>query len=197
MIFINLFFIFFRIGLVGFGGGYAIMSIIMRESLELGVTPEQFADLVAFHLVVPGPIAINAATFVGYFNSGVWGSLIATLGISAPCYVLVLTVMFFLERFKKSKIMEGILSGIRPAAVGLIAAAAMTIARDVIIREGVGFGTFFGGLFTNPASVVSPACLVIFLAAFISLWKFKVNPILVTLLAGAAGAGVFFFPVIA
>jgi len=187
----SLFFVFFRIGLVGFGGGYAIMSIIMQESLALGVSPELFADLVAFHLVVPGPIAINAATFVGYFNSGFWGSLVATLGISAPCYVVVLTVMFFLEKFRKSKVLDGILSGIRPAAIGLIAAAALTIARDVIIRNRDSFASFFNGLFTDPLSVLSPMCLIIFLVSFIALWKFRVNPIIVTLLSGVAGACVY------
>jgi len=185
---INLFFVFFRIGLIGFGGGYAIISIIMQESVELGVSPEQFADLVALHLVVPGPIAINAATFVGYFNSGFWGALVATLGVSAPCYVVVLTVMFFIEKFRKSKILEGMLFGIRPAAIGLIAAAALTVARGVIISQGVTFGAFFDGLFTDPLSVMSPICLLIFLASLFCLTKLKMNPILVTFLAGVAGA---------
>ena len=188
LVFLNLFLIFFRIGLIGFGGGYAIISIIMQESQNLGVSVEQFADLTALHLVIPGPIAINAATFAGYHNAGVTGSLFATLGISAPCFVIVLTVMFFLEKFKKSKIMNGLLSGIRPAAIGLIAAASLTIAREVILRQGVTFSSFFGNIFTDPLSVVSPMCLLIFVLSLIGLSKFKLNPILVTLLAGAAGA---------
>ena len=185
---LNIFFIFFRIGLIGFGGGYAIMSIIMQETQALGVTATQFADLTALHLVIPGPIAINAATFAGYQNDGFMGSLIATLGISAPCFIIVLTVMFFLEKFKKSKIVEGLFSGIRPAAIGLIAAASLTIAREVILRKGVSFASFFGGLFTDPGSVVSPMCVIIFALSLLCLTKFKMNPILVTLLAGAAGA---------
>jgi len=188
MIFLYLFFIFFRIGLIGFGGGYAIMSIIMQESIQLGVSAEQFADLVALHLVVPGPIAINAATFAGYFHSGFWGSLVATLGVSAPCFVVVMTVMYFMEKFKKSTVLEGMLFGIRPAAIGLIAAAALTVAKGVIIKQGVTMASFFGGLFSDPISVFSPMCLLIFLASLFCLMKFKMNPIYVTLLAGAAGA---------
>ena len=186
--FFELFIIFFRIGLIGFGGGYAIMSIIMQESQRLGVTAEQFADLTALHLVIPGPIAINAATYAGYHYANIPGSLVATLSISAPCFIIVLTVMFFLEKFKKSKIMDGMLSGIRPAAIGLIAAASMTIARDVILRQGVTFAAFFNNIFADPFSVISPMCLLIFALSLIALSKFKINPILVTLLAGAAGA---------
>jgi len=190
IIYLNLFLIFFRIGLIGFGGGYAIMSIIMQESVNLGVSAELFADLVALHLVIPGPIAINAATFAGYFHSGFWGSLVATLGVSAPCYAVVLTVMYFLERFKKSKIMEGVLAGIRPAAIGLIAAAALTIAKGVIIKQdaAAGASVFFEKLFSEPFTAFSPMCLLIFVMSLVSLLKFKLNPILVTVLAGVAGA---------
>ena len=186
-VYINLFLVFFRIGLLGFGGGYAIMSIIMQESQKLGVSVQQFADLTALHLVIPGPIGINAATFAGYQNSGFFGSLSATLGISAPCFVIVLTVMYFLERFKRSKIVDGMFSGIRPAAIGLIAAASVAIAREVILKQGVTLKYFAENIFSDPLSVFSPMCLLIFLASLISLWKFKLNPILVTLLAGAAG----------
>ncbi|MCL2060902.1 MAG: chromate transporter [Oscillospiraceae bacterium] len=189
-VFLNLFFIFFRIGLIGFGGGYAIMSIIMQESVNLGVTVEQFADLTALHLVIPGPIAINAATFAGYQNSGFFGSLTATLGISAPCFIIVLTVMFFLEKFKKSQVVEGLFFGVRPAAIGLIAAASLTIAREVILVGGVTFRSFFANILSDPLSVFSPMCLLIFVASLICLAKFKINPIAVTLLAGAVGAAV-------
>ena len=185
--YLNLFLVFFRIGLLGFGGGYAIMSIIMQESQKLGVSVQQFADLTALHLVIPGPIGINAATFAGYQNAGVLGSLFATLGIGAPCFIIVLTVMFFLEKFKRSKIVEGLFFGIRPAAIGLIAAASIAIAREVILKQGVTFAFFTENIFTNPLSVFSPMCLVIFIASLICLSRFKMNPVLVTLLAGAAG----------
>ena len=186
--YLYLFFIFFRIGVIGFGGGYAIVSIIMQESIRLGSTAEQFADLAALELVIPGPLAINASTYAGYLNSGILGSIVATLGISAPCYVIVLAVMYFLEKFKKSKIAEGLFAGIRPAAIGLIAAAAMIIAREVIIYKGVTLPSFFGGLASDPLSVFAPGCLLIFLLSIFCLWKLRMNPILVTLLAGAAGA---------
>ncbi|MDR3120871.1 MAG: chromate transporter [Clostridiales bacterium] len=187
ILYLTLFFIFFRIGLVGFGGGYAILSIILTELGNLGVTVQQYADLTAIDLVVPGPIAINAATYVGYLNSGFLGSLFATLGISLPCYLIVLTVMFFLEKFKRSKVVQGIFAGVRPAAIGLIAAASLAIARDVILPEGTTIQTFFTGLFRSPLSVLSPVCLLIFVLSTVALTKFKANPIAVTVLAGVAG----------
>ena len=187
IVYLNLFLVFFRIGLLGFGGGYAIMSIIMQESQKLGVSIQQFADLTALHLVIPGPIGINAATFAGYQNSGFLGSLFATLGISAPCFIIVLTIMFFLEKFKRSKIVEGLFSGVRPAAIGLIAAASLAIAREVILKEGVTFAYIMENIITDPLSVFSPWCLLIFIASLFCLSKFKINPIFVTLLAGVAG----------
>jgi chromate transporter len=180
----RLFFLMFRIGLIGLGGGYAIVSIIMTELENLGVSVEQFADLTAVDLIVPGPLAINAATYVGYINAGFIGALVATLGISLPAYAIVFTVMYFLDKFKKSRLMQGLLAGIRPVAIGLIAAAALTIAGDVILRETVDFRTFF----LHPLAAISPVYLLLFILAAFALLKLKANPILVTVLAGIAGA---------
>ncbi|MDR1440308.1 MAG: chromate transporter [Clostridiales bacterium] len=183
-----LFLIFFRIGLIGFGGGYAIISIIASELGSLGISSQQFADLVAIDLVVPGPLAVNGATYVGYLSSGFWGALAATLGISLPSYAVVLSVMYFVDKFRQSRFVQGFLAGVRPAAIGLIAAASMTIGKDVFLVEGTTFGSFFGSLLGDPLSVRSPVCLIIFILATVALAKLKANPILVTVLAGAAGA---------
>ena len=184
---VNLFWIFFRIGVICFGGGYAILSYIMREVGAIGITAQQFADLAALDLVVPGPIAINAATYVGYLDGGVPGAAAATLGICMPVYLIVPTAMYFLERFKRSRLLQSMLAFIRPAAIGLIAAASLTIAGSVIIAEQAQGARFFEEFLRAPASALSFPALAIFVLAAAALIKFEANPILVTVLAGAAG----------
>lgn len=181
---LKLFLAFFKIGVIGFGGGYAMLSMIMVESLKFSVTVEQLADLNALDMVIPGPIAINAATYVGYLHTGFWGSLAATLGIVTPSLIIVALVLRFITRYRQNHIMKGLLDGIKPAAVGLVAAAAMTIAAGVLINPGASLA----GLFIDPLGTVSIFLLVVFAATAVANIRFKVNPILLTLIAGVAGA---------
>ena len=180
----KLLFVFFKIGALGFGGGYAMMSMIIAESFQFNITAQQFADLTALDMIVPGPIAINAATYVGYLSSGLGGALFATIGVSLPSLIIVTFVMKFIERYRKNKIMNGFLSGVKPAAVGLIAAAAATIASGIILTP----GTSLTDLIHDPFGTISFTALAFFsIAAFANI-RFKVNPILLTILAGIAGA---------
>jgi len=175
---------FFKIGLFGFGGGYAMMSMIMAESEKLSITFQQFADLNALDMVVPGPIAINAATYVGYLNSGFWGALVATLGVSLPSILIVLLFMHLAKKYRHTTIMTGVLMGVKPAAVGLIVAATLMIASEVLLVPGRDLST----LLTDPLGTVSLFMVGIFAATAVANIRFKVNPILLTLLAGVLGA---------
>lgn len=175
---------FFKIGVIGFGGGYGMLSMIMVESLKFSVTIEQLADLNALDMVIPGPIAINAATYVGYLHAGFWGSLAATLGLVAPSLIIVTLVLRFIDRYRQNHIMQSALSGIKPAVVGLVAAASITIASGVLVYP----GATLTGLLTDPLGTVSIYLLLIFAATAVANIRFKVNPILLTLLAGVAGA---------
>ena len=179
-----LFYTFFKVGILGFGGGYAMMSMIMIECEKLSITVEQFADLNALDMIVPGPLAINAATYVGYLHSGFWGSLAATIGVMAPSFLLVSLVLHFISKYRNNAIMNGALSGIKPAAVGLIAAAAMMIARGVLLNPGMDIST----LFTDPLGTVSVLLGGVFIVTAVANIRFKVNPILLTVLAGVLGA---------
>jgi chromate transporter len=181
---LKLFYAFFKIGVIGFGGGYAMLSMIMVESRKFGITVEQLADLNALDMVIPGPIAINAATYVGYLHTGFWGSLAATFGIITPSLIIVSLVLRFIDRYRQNNIMNSLLSGIKPAAVGLIAAAAMVIASGVLLNSGASLSRFF----QDPAGTVSIFLTAVFLATAVANIRFKVNPILLTLLAGVAGA---------
>ena len=179
-----LFYSFFKIGIVGFGGGYAMMSMIMIESEKFSVTTAQFADLNALDMVIPGPIAINAATYVGYLHSGVWGAFAATLGVTLPSFIIVTLVMLFINKYRENKIVSGALTGIKPAAVGLIAAAALTIASGVLLEPGMDSAA----LFSDPLHTISFSMAAVFLVTAVANIRFKVNPILLTVLAGVAGA---------
>ncbi|QAT62853.1 chromate transporter [Acidilutibacter cellobiosedens] len=179
----ELFLSFLKIGFAGFGGGYAMLSMILSESHKFGITLEQFADLNALDMIVPGPIAINAATYVGYLSEGFWGALFATVGVSLPSFILVVLVMRFFSRYRESHLVNDILSGIKPAAVGLIAAAALTIALGIILLP----GQQISNLFSDPLGTVSFVSLIIFVVtAFLNI-KFDLNPILLTLIAGIVG----------
>ena len=181
---LDLFLTFLKIGAVSFGGGYAMLSMIMTESSRFSITGVQLADLNALDMIVPGAIAINAATYVGYLYQGVPGALAATLGVSVPSFVYVAIFMRFVARFKDSFWLKDILSGIRPAAVGLIAAAVAMIASEVLLEPGYELAQ----VLTNPLGALSPICIALFAATAFCSIRFKWNPILLTLAAGVAGA---------
>ena len=181
---LKLFYTFFKVGLFGFGGGYAMMSMIMTESANFGVSIPQLADLNALDMIVPGPIAINAASYVGYLSYGFWGSLTATIGVVLPSFFIIMLVMKFLEKFQKNRVMSGFLSGVKPGAVGLITAASFTIAAGILLVPGTTLPLFF----ENPVGSVSLILGGVFLVTAVANIRFQVNPILLTLLAGVFGA---------
>ena len=178
-----LFYTFLKIGFLGFGGGYAMMSMILIECEKLSITLSQFADLNVLDMIVPGPIAINAATYVGYLHSGFWGSVAATIGVALPSFIIVIVVMHFIEKYRKNTILDGILTGIKPAAVGLIAAAALMITKGIVFAPDTTLATFIA----NPIGSVSILLAGVFITTAVANIKFKINPIILTLIAGVIG----------
>ncbi len=174
---------FIKVGVTGFGGGYGMMSLIIAEARSFSVTIEQIADLNALDMVVPGPIAINAATYVGFLHAGFWGSLAATVGVMLPSFLIVALVMRSMDCYRKNRIMSGVLAGVKPAAVGLIAAAAAVIAVEVIAPD-----ASFAAIMSNPAHAVNLGALLIFAAVAVLNIRFRVDPILLTAAAGIVGA---------
>ncbi|MDR2588196.1 MAG: chromate transporter, partial [Spirochaetales bacterium] len=121
---------FFKIGLLSFGGGYAMVPMMEGEIASRGwLAAREFADIVAISQMTPGPIAVNAATYVGFRVAGFAGSAAATLGVCLPSFILVIVTAHFLRKFKESLFVSSLLGGIRPATVGLIAAAVVFFAR--------------------------------------------------------------------
>jgi chromate transporter len=134
--------------------------------------------------VTPGPIAVNAATYVGYNYAGFAGAAVATVGVTLPSFLLVLAVIQFMRKFEESKAMTAVLQGIRPAAVGLIASAVIFLAETSILNGPV----FSIRLITDAAEYFNLLPCAIFLGTIILAGKFKAGPILLTVAAGVIGA---------
>lgn len=186
MIFLYLFYTFCKIGLFGFGGGYAMLSLIQGEVVTRyqWMSATEFTDIVAISQMTPGPIGINSATYVGYtavVNAGysagwgVLGSFIATLAVVLPSFILMIAISRFFLKYQKHPIVEAIFRGLRPAVVGLLAAAAL------VLMNADNFGSYDADLFQFGLSVV------LFLVTFIGTRVYKINPILMIVLCGAAG----------
>ncbi|TZE82919.1 chromate transporter [Calorimonas adulescens] len=135
MILLRLFYSFFKIGAFSFGGGYAVLAFIQKEIVNLNhwLLPSEFVDVVAISQITPGPIAINAATFVGYKVAGYPGSAVATLGVTLPSFLIIIVIARFFIRFQENHYVKAAFDFIRPATIGLIAAAAVTTAQASIV----------------------------------------------------------------
>lgn len=159
---------FFKIGAFSFGGGYAMLPLIEEEIIHTHnwLTSTEFIDIIAVSEMTPGPIAINSATFIGYKIAGVLGSAVATIGVVLPSFIVMSIIFHFLTRFKNSPYVDWIFRGIRPIVLGLIAAAAVSVAKSTFID----------------IKSVLIAALLFYLVAFR-----KFNPILAIVLAGTLG----------
>lgn len=178
MIYLQLFYTFFKIGLFGFGGGYAMLSMIQGEVVTRynWVTTQEFTDIVAISQMTPGPIGINAATYVGFtVTKSVFGSIIATGAVVLPSFILMLTISKFFLKYQKHPIVESVFKGLRPAVVGLLASAALVLMN----KE-----NFSSPLEDRYAFIIN---IIIFILAFIGSKKYKINPILLILICGLAG----------
>lgn len=133
MILWQLFSCFFKIGAFAFGGGYAMISIISDAVLAEGwLAEEEILRFIAVESVIPGPIAVNMATFVGHGQAGILGSIVATLGVVLPSFIIVLLIAALFRNLLKYEGVRAFLNGMRPALVGLILATATTMGLKVI-----------------------------------------------------------------
>lgn len=170
----------------GFGGGYAMLSMIQGEVVTRHgwISASEFTDIVAISQMTPGPIGINSATYVGYtavlnasYNSlwAILGSITATFAVVLPSFVLMIAISRFFLKYQKHTMVEAVFKGLRPAVVGLLAAAAL------VLMNIENFGSYETDRFQFFISIS------IFLVAFIGTRKFKVNPIFMIICCGIAG----------
>lgn len=186
MIYRELFFVFLKVGLFSFGGGYAMLSLLQQEILRYQwMSIKEFTDMVAISQITPGPIAVNMATFVGYRQAGMIGSLIATAGVIFPSLVIVLLLARFFIRFSEAKAVKGILFGLRPVVAGLIAAAAIQIAGIELVH---------GELYSkgnNILTILEGKSIAITVGALIASYKYKIHPIWVIVVSALIGLLIF------
>ena len=194
-IYLKLIWAYIKIGVFGFGGGYAMLSLVEKSVVEPGWISEQmFTDIVAISQMTPGPIGINSATYIGYvapgsvdaaysgFLWGVLGSILCTLAVTVPSFIMVLYASHFIRKHQESGAIKAIFSGLRPVVVGLIASAA------IMLMNAANF---------NPNGVTWQLCasIAICVAAFCLAWfpipykgkKIKIHPIMIIILAGVTG----------
>lgn len=141
MILLELFLTFFEIGVLTFGGGYAMIPFVREQVLAHGwLSEEELLNMIAVSESTPGPIAVNMATFVGSEQAGILGSAAATLGVVLPSFIIILVISALLKNFLKYKGVGAFLSGVRPCVVSLILGTAITLFLSVLL--GIGSGDF-------------------------------------------------------
>jgi chromate transporter len=183
MTLLELFWSFFQIGLFSFGGGYAAMPFIQEQVVDIHgwLTMSEFIDVVTISQMTPGPIAINAATFVGTKVYGIAGSVISTIGVVTPSIKIVLALAYLYYKYNELLAIKGALNGLRPAVVSLVAVAGLSI---VLMA-------FFQGLavtwFDINISQLDIMAVILFTVALFILRKFKTDPIYVMIGCGAIG----------
>lgn len=137
MIYIKLFFEFFKIGLFSIGGGMATIPFLNKLSISTGwFSTEQLANMIAVSESTPGPIGVNMATYTGYVTAGPLGSVFATIGLAFPEILVIIIIASFLDKFRGNKYFEHVFYGIRPCSVGLIAAAGFLVTQICIFHDG-------------------------------------------------------------
>jgi chromate transporter len=186
MTYLQLLWSFFQVGLFSIGGGYAALPLIQNQVVEKNnwLTMGEFADVITISQMTPGPIAINSATFVGIRIGGLIGAILATLGCVLPSCIIVLILASIYYKFKGMSVVRGILNGLRPAVVALIASAGLSLVILVVWN---------GNKISLSLKDIDFLSVIIFALALFILRRFKLNPILVMAGAGAIGLCVYPF----
>lgn len=188
MIFWQLFVSYLKIGFFGFGGGYAMLSLIQNEIVvqHQWMTNAEFSDIIAVSQITPGPIAINSATYVGYTVCsqqggvlfGVLGAMLATFAVCLPALTIMLLITKFFLRLHNNRMVEGAMRGMRPVVIGMIASAALLL---MLPKSNA----------TGDANFIDAWSWILFGATFAASLR-KVNPILLIVLSAVAGIVIYY-----
>lgn len=181
MIYLELFWSFLKIGLFSFGGGYAAMPLIQEQvvSTHNWLSMAEFTDLITISQMTPGPIAINSATFVGIKIAGIPGALVSTAGCILPSCIIVLMIAKLYMKYRGMHMLQGILNSLRPAVVAMIASAGISVLITAL----------WGSAELISLAGINWVLAAIFVLCVVLLRKFRMNPILVMVLAGVVKAG--------
>ena len=179
MIYLELLWTFFKIGAFTFGGGYVMVPLIQAEvAAHSWMDAASLVNFIAVSESTPGPLAVNVATYVGAEVAGVAGAVCATLGVVLPAFVIILIVAKCYEAFQSSKIVKGCMSGLKPAVVGLVGTAALSVGRTVFFPEGFDWKILSNASFYLTAGIFA-------LSLFLALKK--KSPIMIICIAAVLG----------
>lgn len=182
MIYLQLFIVFFQIGLFSIGGGLAAIPLIQEQIVDTHawLSISEFTDLITIAQMTPGPIAINSATFIGIRLAGFAGAVVATLAFITPSVILVMTLAYIYNRHKQLDAVQALLNSLKPAIVAFIASAGISILQTALVDTS-----------QLPGAPFDYVALVLFILAFICLRKTKFDPILIMLSTGVVGGMIY------
>lgn len=179
MILLTLLVTFAKIGLFTIGGGYAMIPMIKDEVMAHGwISANELIDFIAVSESTPGPFAINIATFIGTNTAGFWGAVFATFGVVLPSFIIILLVAKFFTQFKENFYVKSALSGLRPAVIGLIAAAVWYIGVKALAPNGI-------------TKLDYRSFIILGIVFVIGRWKKNLHPIFIVLISGVLGIFIF------
>ncbi len=187
---LKLFLTFLKIGAVSFGGGYGMISLIREEVLKNAwATEDVFMNFIAIAESTPGPIAVNMATFIGFSQYGWLGSLVATLGVILPSFIIILLISALIRGFLKYKGVKGVLSGILPAVAGLITATGITMFLSTILS----LKTINSSISFDYKSLIVLAVILLIATLYKKKFNKKISPILLILVSAVFGILLYSF----
>ena len=191
MIYFELFYVFFLIGLFTFGGGYAMIPMIQDQVVGRGwLSDSQLTNFIAISETTPGPFAINISTFIGSRMGGILGAVCSTVGVILPSLIIIMIIALILSKFLNNRYVKGALNGVKPVVVALISATAIVFLVKMVLFQG-------NALFSQQLSFDRAAVTLLFiLASFVIIYKINkkksLNPILLLLLSAALGIVLFY-----
>ena len=185
MILFELFITFFYIGATTFGGGYAMIPLVRDEVVPRWLSDAEFINMIAVAEATPGPVAINMATFIGSKEAGILGSLLATLGVVLPSFIIILLIASVIKNFLKYKAVNAFLTGVRPVVVGLITGTAITM----LCSNLVGLSLAKSGLTFEPDlfGIIIFAILMTISVVYKKIKHKAPSPIIMILISAALG----------
>ena len=181
MIYLSLFYEFFKTGLFSVGGGLATLPFLYEMSTKTGwFTTADIADMIAVSESTPGPIGINMSTYAGFTTGGVLGGVVASIGLAVPSVIIILIIAKFLERFRNNRFVEGAFYGLRPASIAMITAAGLNVARVALVNMDALAAGNYGEFFLWKAIMLG-------VVIFIGQRKLKWSPVIFIAIAAVVG----------
>lgn len=182
MIYLKLFFVFFKIGLFSIGGGLATLPFLQQLVSKYGwITSEELINMIAISESTPGPIGVNTATFVGNSTAGIFGGIIATFGLITPSIIIILIIAHYFSKFNEEHIVKSAFYGIRPAVAGLIGAAGFEVAKITLFNGDRYFKT------NNILYFLEIKGIILFIVMFFLINKYKKHPIIYIIVGAVVG----------